>query len=43
MVKLEEVCDTRPSPTKTVLVRVDEVVCPQEIDHSVLDDQLKDF
>ena len=43
MVKVEEVCNTRPSPTKTVKARVDEVVRLKEIDHSVLDDRLKDF
>ena len=43
MAKAEEVCHTRPSPTKTVLDCVDEVICLQEIDHPILDDRIKDF
>ena len=41
--KVKEVYNTRPTLTKTVLARVDEVICLQEIDHPVLDDGLKDF
>ena len=40
LVKVKEVCNTRPTLTKTVLA---EVVCLQEVDHPVLDDGLKDF
>ena len=43
LVKVNEVCSTRPTLTKTVLARVNEVICLQEIDHPVLDDRLKDF
>ena len=43
LVKVKEVCSTRPTLTKTVLARVYEVVCLQEVDHPVLDDGLKDF
>ena len=43
MVKVREVCNTRPTLTQTVLARVDEAVGLQEIDHPVLDDGLKDF
>ena len=43
MVKVREVCNTRPSLTQTVLARVDEAVGLQEIDHPVLDDGLKEF
>ena len=43
LVKVKEVCNTRPTLTKTVLARVYEVICLQEIDHPVLDDKLKDF
>ena len=42
LVKVKEVY-TRPTLTKTVLARVNEVICLQEIDHPVLDDGLKDF
>ena len=37
------VCNTRPTLTETVLARVYEVVCLEEVDHPVLDDGLKDF
>ena len=43
LVKVKEVCNTRPTLTKTMLARVNEVVCLQEVDHPVLDDGLKDF
>ena len=43
LVKVKEVCNARPTLTKTVLARVNEVVCLQEVDHPVLDDGLKDF
>ena len=42
LVKVKEVCNTRPTLTETVLTRVYEVVCLQEVDHPVLDDGLKD-
>ena len=43
LVKVKEVCNTRPTLTKTVLARFNEVVCLQKVDHPVLDDGLKDF
>ena len=43
MVKFEEVYGSKPSPSKTVLSHIDEVVFLQKIDHPVLDDRLKDF
>ena len=43
LVKVKKVCNTRPTLTNTVLARVDEVICLQEIDHTVPDDRLKDF
>ena len=43
LVKVKEVCNTRPTLTKIVLARVYEAICLQEIDHPVLDDGLKDF
>ena len=43
LVKVKEDCNTRPTLTKTVLARVDEVICLQEIDPPVLDNGLKDF
>ena len=43
IIKVEEVCERRPSLTKTVLDHVGEVVSLQEINQSVLDDGLKDF
>ena len=43
LVKLKEVCNIRPTMRKTVLARVNEIICLQEIDHPVLDDILKDF
>ena len=41
MVKVEEVCYTRHSFTKTVSTRVNDVVCFKEIDRPVLDDRFK--
>ena len=43
MVKVTEVCNTRPSLTETVLARIDEGVCLKEIGLPVLVDELKDF
>ena len=43
LVKVKELRNTRPTLTETVLARVYEVVCLQEIDHPVLDDGLRDF
>ena len=43
LVKVKEVCNTRPTLTKTVLARVIEIICLQKIDHPVLDDGLKDI
>ena len=43
LVKVKEVCSTRLTLTETVLFRVYEDVCPQEVVHPVLDDGLKDF
>ena len=43
LVKVKEVCNTRPTLTETVLARVSVVICLQEVDHPVPDDGLKDF
>ena len=44
LVKVKDVCNTRPTLTETVLARVYEVVCFfQEVDYPVLDNGLKDF
>ena len=43
LVKVKEVCNTRPTLTEAVFSRVYEVVCLQEVDHPVLDDGLKNF
>ena len=40
---VKEVGNTRPTPMKTMLARVDEDISLQEIDNPVLDDKLKEF